>query len=180
MFNVKSLVVLGLLGMAFNVVAAQQGEQDSAKMTPPKPVENKVFDSMVGTWHAKSTDMMGQKMSEVLTAKWALNHQFLIFNLKATAIDKPKMTYEGMGVFGIDANSKVKSSWFDSWGAESMGTGTGEFNGNMLTLTSSNPNYKETRTFEVKGNEMTMHAKGAVTKNGKETPFDVTTVYKKK
>jgi hypothetical protein len=153
--------------------------QATTNMAPPKALENKVFNGMVGTWKGES-DMMGTKMHDVLRVKWALNHQFLIMQLTATGVQQPKNQYEGMGVFGVDAQDNAQTWWFDSWGANSVSTGTGTFGDNILTLNDSNAMFKETRSFEIKGNnEMVMHAQGTMTWEGKPSSFDTTTVYKK-
>lgn len=164
-----------------NVALAAETQTNNADnaMTPPKPVENKVYDAMVGTWQGDS-DMMGKKMHEVMKARWGLNHQYLIVELKATGVDQPKMKYEGMGLFGVDSQGKAKTFWFDNWGADAASVGSGEFGDNKLEMKDSNAMLNETRTFEIKGKELIMHAKGTSKWQGKETTFDVTTVYKKK
>lgn len=181
MSKLKS-VLISVLFCGVTLVANAEttnNAQDAAAMTPPKPVENKVYDALVGTWQGTS-DMMGKKMHEVMKVRWALNHQYLIIEVKATAAEHPKMKYEGMGIFGVDKDGKAKTFWFDSWGADAAATGTGTFSDNKLEMEDSNAMFKETRTFEIKGKEMVMHAKGTTSWQGKETPFDVTTVYKKK
>jgi hypothetical protein len=150
----------------------------SNTMQAPKPVENKVLDAMVGTWTGES-NMMGTKMQDELNIRWALNHQFLILDLKTTD-PKTSTSYEGMGVFGVDAKGKAKTWWFDSWGAEATSKGTGEFSENKLVMHDGNAMFKEVRSFEIKDNQMTMHAKGTMMWQGKNTPFDMTTVYTKK
>lgn len=118
-------------------------------------------------------------MHNVLKIHWTLNHQFLIVELKAIGTNQPKMKYEGMGIFGVDAQGKAKTFWFDSWGADAISTGTGTFSDNKLDMADSNPLFKETRTFEMKGNKMIMNGKGTMTINGKETPFEQNTIYQK-
>jgi len=170
-----------LISLLFCNVALANEPQNNTNdsRTPPKPVENKVYDAMVGTWEG-DTDMMGKKMHDVLKIRWGLNHQFIIMELKATSKNNPKMTYEGLGIFGLDAEGKPKTFWFDSWGANSVSTGAGEFSDNRLEIKDSNPKFSEVRTLDIKGKEMIMHAKGTATWEGKETPFEVTTKYKKK
>lgn len=184
------LISLGLLSLASMTAIAQTTDANSSdmsttangdaakQMTPPPPVNNKVYDAMVGTWRGTS-DMMGTKMSDVIRIRWVLNHQFLVMGLTSTNIAKPSEKYEGMGVFGIDSQGNAKTWWFDSWGADAMSTGTGQFSDNTLTLTDSNAMFSETRTFTIHGNQMTMHAKGTMTWQGKTNQFDTTTVYKK-
>jgi len=166
-------------GIALTAHAESNTDTANKDNTPPKAVENKVYDGMVGSWQGTS-EMMGKKMREVMKARWALNHQYLIVEVKATGVDEPKMKYEGMGVFGVDKDGKAKTFWFDNWGADAASTGTGTFSDNKLELNDSNPMFKEVRTFEIKDRELLMHAKGTMTSQGKEVPFDVTTVYKKK
>jgi hypothetical protein len=148
-------------------------------MAPPKPVENKVYDAMCGTWTGES-EMMGMKMKQNVNVHWALGHQFIFMELEATSSDKPDMNFTGHGVFGVDKDGKSKGWWFDNWGASAMSTGEGTFEGNKLIFNDANEMFSETRTFEVNGNEMTMHAKGTYKMGGKEMPFEETTVYKKK
>lgn len=184
MFKLKpSLILILLSTVMLTATAATPPGKDAASdnnaMNMPKPVENKVYDGMVGTWEGTS-EMMGKKMHEVMKAHWSLNHQFLMVEVKATPADHPKAKYEGLGLFGVDKDGKAKTFWFDSWGAESSATGSGTFSDNKFEMTDSNAMFKETRSFELKGKELVMRAKGTFMKDGKEEPFDVTTVYKKK
>lgn len=176
MFKLKSLSIFLL---SFCSIALSLNAQADSYNNPPKPLDNKVFDAMVGKWEGDST-MMGTKMHDELKVKWDLNHQFIVMELKAKSAAKPEVKFDGMGIFGIDANGNAKTWWFDNWGADSVSTGSGTFGDNILTLTDSNSMLHETRTFEVKGDEMTMHAKGSMTNQGKTTPFDTTTIYKRK
>ncbi len=181
MFKLKSAIfTLAVCGAVLGANAAQSDDSaQKAMMVSPKPVDNKVLQAMVGTWVGDS-DMMGNKMHDVLKIRWALNHQFIIMDLHATGGTSPKTTYDGMGIFGVSADGKAKSWWFDNWGADSVSTGTGDFSDNKLTLNDSNAKFNETRTFEIKDHQMTMHAKGTMTWQGKQNSFDNTTVYKRK
>jgi hypothetical protein len=149
------------------------------EMAPPKPVDNKVYDAMCGTWTGES-EMMGMNMKQEVNIHWALDHQFIFMDLEATSPDKPGMHFTGHGVFGVDKDGKSKGWWFDNWGASAMSSGEGTFEGNKLIFNDANEMFSETRTFEVNGNEMTMSAKGTYKMGGKETPFEEKTVYKKK
>lgn len=169
-----------LLFLAFVSVCAFSSAyaKDEPQMTPPKPINNKVLDSMVGTWKGES-DMMGEKMNDTIKISWSLNHQFLEMELHSKAANNPNNHYEGRGIFGIDQNGKVKAWWFDSWGAPAVATGEGDFQNNQLVINDSNPMFKEERSFQVTGNQMLMHAKGSMNMNGKETPFDQSVTYRR-
>jgi hypothetical protein len=171
-FILHIVIVLSALNLA-TVYA-----KDDSSRTPPKPLENKLFDSMVGTWTGES-DMMGVKMNDTLNISWSLNHQYLIVKLDAKNPSKPEQHYEGLGLFGQDPTGTIKSWWFDSWGAKSAATGSGKIQNNQLVINDGSPHFKEQRSFQVDGNQMTMHAKGNMIVDGKTTPFEQTVVYKK-
>lgn len=154
------------------------GTNNVPPMVMPPHLDNKVYDSMVGVWRGTS-DMMGRKAQDELKVGWALNHQFLILSLQSRMMSKPDMKYEGMGIFGVDSQGNPKTWWFDSWGADSVATGSGSFGENIVTINTNNPKMNETRSFEVKNHEMIMHAKGTMTWNGQTHPYDTTTVYKR-
>ena len=99
--------------------------QDMSK--PPAPVENAVFDAMIGTWTGES-EMMGMKMTETLTFNWDLNHQFVIMKLTGVGAD-PSMSYSGMGIYGVNSSGASKTWWFDDWGMDRNMEGTGTFSG---------------------------------------------------
>lgn len=145
-------------------------------MLPPPPANNKVFDSMVGTWKGVS-NMRGTQMNEVLTISWSINHQFLMLKLMAQAADNPSNHYEGLGMFGFDNNGNVMTWWFDSWGAPAVSVGTGTTQNNQFVLNDSNSMFKEQRTFQINGNQMTVHGKGSMTLDGKVIPIDKTVTY---
>ncbi len=161
----------------FCFFAAKAFPQDN--MTPPKPLENKVYESMVGEWTGENT-MMGMKMIDNASVRWAMNHQYIIMEYKSVSKDNPAVSYSGMGIFGVDEKGNAKTWWFDDWGATAMATGSGTFGDNKVDMTDGNTMFKETRTFAVDGNVMTMNAKGSMTMNGQETPFSETSIFKKK
>jgi len=146
---------------------------------PPKPIENKVYEAMVGSWEGESM-MMGTPTREETTIEWILNKQYIKMHVKGYNKQTNVLSYEGIGFYGIDMSGNAIGWWFDNWGASNMATGTGVFKDNMLEMKDGNASFKETRTFEVKGNELIMKAKGTYTMNGQEMPFDESTTYKKK
>ncbi|MEO8665572.1 MAG: hypothetical protein ABI462_08740 [Ignavibacteria bacterium] len=150
-----------------------------AQMAPPAPVENKVYDTMVGEWTADAV-MMGMPFIDNLKIVWDLNHQFIVLDLMATGKANTSMTYQGKGIYGVDDKGNSKDWWFDTWGASMVSTGTGFFDGDVLTITEGNDMYKASRTFTVDGNQMTMHAKGTMVTSGKDEAFDETTIFMKK
>lgn len=164
--------------VAIGLCATATFAKNDHEMTPPRPLENKVFNSMVGSWEGES-NMMGTPMRETMKISWSTNHQFIMLELHAKGIKDPSIQYEGVGMFGV-VDNKAKTWWFDSWGAKSVTTGTGSFTDNAVELTDSNDNFKETRSFTVNGNEMKMAAKGTMMMNGKEMPFDQTVTYQKR
>lgn len=102
------LLLVTSLCCCFSVYA-----KENNSMMPPKPIDNKVFESLVGTWRGQN-DMMGTKMEDRLKVSWSLNHQFLIMELQSKSLDNPSIHYEGLGVFGVDQDGHVKTWWFDS------------------------------------------------------------------
>jgi len=146
---------------------------------PPKPLDNKVYESMIGSWEGESI-MMGTPTRQEVTIEWILNKQFIQMHVKGYNKQSGEMAYEGMGLFGVDAKGDAMGWWFDNWGASAMSTGTGTFKDNMLDFKDANAMFKENRTFETKGSELIMKAKGSYTMKGQEIPFDESTTYKKK
>ncbi len=146
---------------------------------PPKPLDIKVFNAMVGEWEGVN-DMMGMKMNDHAKIYWALNKQYIIMEVLSVGVDKPDTKYSGMAVFGVDKDGKIKSWWFDDWGSEFTMPGTGTLSDAKMTVNSVNSMMKDDRTYEVNGNEMTMTATSTWTENGKEMKMDSKSVYKKK
>jgi len=149
-------------------------------MTPPKPLDNKVLEGMVGEWTGES-DMMGMKYTENVKAYWILNHQFVVMETNDISKDNPNMNYHGMGIVGVDKDGNAKMWWYDDWGADMMATGTGKFSENSLTVNSTNPMYKDDRTFELKdGGMVCSWTSTMMGKDGKEMKMNGSTTYKKK
>jgi hypothetical protein len=168
-----------LLSVIFILVCFAGAKLIAQDNAPPKPLDNKVYESMVGDWTGESP-MMGMPTVQEVSITWNLNHQYIFMNLTATGKDNPKISYHGLGIFGVDEKGNAKLWWFDDWGAAMTSTGSGTFSGNKLEITDGNEMFKETRSFEVNGNEMTMKAKGSMKMNGQDIPFEETTVFKKK
>lgn len=174
----KNILKLFLTLIIFVFAFAKVYAQDD--MSPPKPIDNKVYDAMVGEWTGES-DMMGMKMTESLKIYWNLNHQFLFTELKMVGKDNSGIKYSGIGIFGIDKSGNAKTWWFDDWGAEAMATGSGTFGDMKLTMQSTNPMYTEERSFEMKDGAMTSSWNSTMKgKDGKDITMIGTTVYKKK
>ena len=162
----------------FTLIGVRVNAQDD--MTPPKPVENKTLDAMIGNW-AGEADMMGMKFNEEVKAYWSLNHQYVIMETKDVVKDNPNMTYGGMMILGFDKSGNVKVWWFDDWGADAMATGTGSTVENKLTMNSTNPMYTDDRTFEMKdGNLVCSWSSSMMGKDAKEMKMNGTTTYSKK
>lgn len=157
----KSVIKLSVL-VFFILCAMRSFAQD---MTPPKPAENKVLDAMIGTWTGEG-DMMGMKFDETMNFSWNLNHQFVFLNLKSVVKDNPAMTYGGLAIIGVNPDGTAKVWWFDDWGTGGTGSGTGTFGDMKLTSNTSNEMYKDTHTFEVVGDELTMTWESVMTAGG--------------
>lgn len=151
--------------------------QDMSK--PPAPVENAVFDAMIGTWTGES-EMMGMKMKETITFNWDLNHQFVIMKLTGTG-DDPSMNYSGMGIYSVNTAGVSKTWWFDDWGMDRTMEGTGTFNGMTYRMVSESEAYSDDRTISWNDNgQMIMTWKGDVHVPGFEMSMNGETVYTKK
>lgn len=167
-----------LLIVPFAGVNAQ--DDMSSMMVPPPPVENAVLDAMVGTWSGTS-NMMGMTMNESVTCYWDLNHQFLIMKLESVSQDNPSQKYTGMGVYGIDAGGKLRSWWFDDWGAGGMMNGTGTFDGMTLHMTGENEMYADDRLFKFNDDgQMIMTWTGTMKLPTGDMTMNGETVYTKK
>lgn len=180
MFKLKSILLpMFICGVSLTAHAESTEANAAAQMGLPAPVANKVYDAMVGNWQGNS-EVKGNKVHKSLKVRWGLNHQFLLLDAKSSNPNDPKMKYDGMGVFTVDTDGKAKTFWFDSFGVNSISTGSGTFSDNKLEMTSANTQMKATYTFEFKGKDLVMHAKGTEMVKDKETPFEFTTVFKKK
>ncbi len=149
-------------------------------MAPPKPVDNKVLEGMIGEWSGES-DMMGMKFQEDVKIYWTLNHQYVIMETKDVSKDNPKMAYGGMGIVGVSKDGSAKMWWFDDWGADASVSGSGTFTDNSVSIKSINPMYTDDRTFELKDGGMVCTWTSTMKdKEGKDMSMKGTTVYKKK
>jgi hypothetical protein len=157
---------------------AQDGDMPS--MMPPPPIENAVYDAMIGTWVGES-NMMGTMLDETMVIKWDLNHQFLIMILKSTPKDNSSMGYSGMGIFGVDASGNSKMWWFDDWGVEGMMAGEGSFDGMKLSMSGENASYKDSRTIEWNNDgQMVINWKGVMKMEGEDMTMEGQTIFTKK
>lgn len=170
----KLFIYLFVLGC---ILSGRIYAQDN--MTPPKPLDNKVYEAMTGSW-TSDDPMMGMSMHQEVNIHWALNHQYIIMEMTATGKDNPGVKYNGMGIFGVDEKGNPKSWWFDDWGASAMSSGGGTFGNNMFTINDANAMFSETRSFEIKDGKILMKAKGSMKINGQETPFEESMTYSKK
>ncbi|MEO8666717.1 MAG: hypothetical protein ABI462_14585 [Ignavibacteria bacterium] len=151
----------------------------NAQMNIPAALENKVLDSMVGEWVADS-EMMGMPFIQNVKIYWGLNHQFLIVETQATAKDNTSISFERKDIIGIDDKGNAKTWKFDSWGAGSVSTGTGFFDGDVVTITEGNDVFKQTTVATVNGNEMVINAKGSIVTSGKDIGYDNSTTFRRK
>jgi hypothetical protein len=164
--------------LIFTALGFRSYAQD--EMMPPKPVDNKVYEAMVGDWTGES-DMMGMKFNDEVKNYWSMNHQYIIMEVTQTSKDNPSMKYSGIGIMGIDKDGNPVMWWFDDWGASAMMSGSGTFDGMKCHMISTNAMGKDDRTVSFKNGDMVMSwvetMKG---KDGKEMTMNGETVYKKK
>ena len=131
-------------------------------MEPPKPLENAVYDAMVGEWKGVS-EMMGDKQDETIKCYWDLNHQFVIMELESVSQSTPGQVYHGKGIYGVNSEGNAVYWWFDDWGADGALQGTGTFDGMKITMTGENMWYKDDRTVTWNADgQMVMNWKGLV------------------
>ena len=128
-------------------------------MMPPKPLENKVLEAMVGEWTGVG-DMMGMKWNETLKMEWILNHQFVKLEMKMVAEGKPEMKYTSMCIYGVGMKGECLGWWFDEWGAVGVINGIGEFDYDKMSMhmVSKNQMYTDDRTIYFEGAKMLMKA----------------------
>jgi len=174
----KSTFKLFIILAAFIFAGSKLMAQDD--MTPPKPVDNKILEGMVGDWTGES-EMMGMKYTEEAKIYWTLNHQYLIMETKYISKDNSSIVYNGMGIVGVSKDNSIKMWWFDDWGADASANGTGTFGNNSFHVLSSNPMYTDDRTFELKdGNIVCNWSSTMKDKDGKDMSMKGSTTYKKK
>lgn len=147
---------LAILLVLISVFSANLFSQD---MMPPKPLENKVFEAMVGEWTGVG-DIMGMKWNETLKIEWMLNHQFIKMEMNMVADGKPEMKYSGMGIYGVGMKGEGLGWWFDDWGAIGVATGSGQFDLDKMSLNivTKNTMYTDDRTIYFEGGKMYMKA----------------------
>ncbi len=148
-------------------------------MTPPKPAENKVLDAMIGTWTGES-EMMESKYKETMKFYWNLNHQFVFMQLESVGKDNPSLNYHGLAIVGVNPDGTAKVWWFDDWGTMGTGSGTGTFGDMKMTSNTSNEMYKDTHTFEVIDDELTVTWESIMTTGGSDQKMNGKTVFKRK
>ena len=105
--------------------------------------------------------------------KWDINHQFIVINYSSQNKDNDEDIYQGLGIYGIDASGKVKTWWFDVWGAGNASAGEGTISGDKMQITENSPFYHSDNTYECKDKMMIVTRKGHYkTQDGKEIPFE--------
>ncbi len=144
----------------------------SQDMMPPKPLENEFFDAMVGNSSGENL-INGKIHKENVEIKWDINHQFIVINYSSQNKDNAEDIYQGLGIYGIDASGKVKTWWFDVWGAGNASAGEGTISGDKMQITENSPFYHSDNTYEFRDKMMIVTRKGHYkTQDGKEIPFE--------
>lgn len=168
-----------LFTMLVITILLNSGLSRSQDVKPPAPLQNEFFDLMVGNSTGEST-INGQTYEQSVSINWDLNHQFLKINLKSVNKKNPSDIYEGVGMYGIDGSGKVKTWWFDVWGAGGVSTGTGNISGMKMQTSEAGQFYHSDNTFEFRDNSMVINRKGSFkTPDGKEIPFEETSTFRR-
>ena len=172
----QSLLILAVI--IVNAISFKLFAQDD--MMPPKPVDNKVLDAMVGDWVGESS-MGTMKFNDEVKDYWSLNHQYIVMEVKQASKDNPNMKFSGMGILGIDKDGNPAMWWFDDWGASAMMIGKGSFDGMTCHMVSTSAWGKDDRVISFKGDNMVMTWNSSMMgKDGKEMTMNGETVYTKK
>ncbi|MBV6480295.1 MAG: hypothetical protein HGGPFJEG_03171 [Ignavibacteria bacterium] len=151
----------------------------SQDMNPPAPVQNEIFEAMIGT---STADVLRNEKEylNTINISWDLNHQFLILNLKAVNKKNSEEKYQGMGIWGIENDGTIRTWWFDIFGVPGAGTGTGKINGSKIDMIEKGKFREGTTILELTNDGVNYHSKGVIkTPDGKEIPYEETTVYHK-
>lgn len=173
MKHVKLFTKIALVILMSVKISFSQG------MTPPEPLQNEFFESLVGT---STGEVMrnGKNLTNTISINWDLNHQFLIINLSSVNKNNPSEKYQGMGVWGIENDGTVKASWFDIFGANFSTTSTGKITDNKLELTDNGKFMSGTTVLEIVNKSVKYVSKGFFkTPDGKQIPYEETATYAK-
>lgn len=170
---------LNLLLIAVMVLIS--GKIFAQDMMPPEAIKSPLLESMVGTWVSEPYEMMGSKMTDVVTQSMILNGQFMEVDVKSTA-DNTSFVYEAKGFFAPEKDGNIIGWWYDIFGRNGITTYTGINNNGKLQLTGNSNMGSEIRNIVVDGNIM-IHAVTYKWKSpdGKDMPEQILNItYNKK
>ncbi|MDQ3021543.1 MAG: hypothetical protein M3R36_13390 [Bacteroidota bacterium] len=128
------------------------GKMLAQGMMPPAPVTSPLLESMMGTWVSEPYEMMGSKMTDVVTHSMILNGQFLQIDVKSTADNG--FVYEAKGMMSPDNDGNLSGWMFDIFGKNGITNYTGKAVGNMVSLSGSNDMMSEKREIAMDGDVM--------------------------
>jgi hypothetical protein len=170
------LLLLAVLVISALPLLAQEKEKPkeaAPSMAPPTALTDDMCAWMIGEWEGWTDSPMG-KSQEWDKYEWGLDSQFVIMTTtsKATEMTEEQkakametygmskedvekmmqMTYKGMGPLTINpATGEYMGYWFDNW--RGVYKGTGNRDGDKVTMTWEGPMGKETRTTEKVGDD---------------------------
>lgn len=175
-----SLIAQEKVKMKAAVKAGDKAEMagEMPEMTPPKSLQSKWNDWMVGEWEGYTESPMG-KSKDWMKVQYTLDNQYVKIHVKSKSVEMDEeamkgwqeqmnlsdeqmeammeKTYEGMGLTTLDPKTgKEVGWWFDNWRSHS--TGTGEMvSENKASMRWEGTMGVETRTIEKIGeNKMVM------------------------
>jgi hypothetical protein len=170
----KLNLLLFILTLLFSGKIYSQG------MTTPEPIKSPLLESMMGTWVSEPYEMMGSKMTDVVTQSMILNGQFMEIDIKSTADNG--FVWEGKGIMAPMKDGTMEGWMYDIFGVDGITTYTGTIDGSKIALTGTSKMGTESREIAMDGNIM-IHAvrfnfKGP---DGKAMPEQIMTItYNKK
>lgn len=133
------------------------GKIFAQEMMPPEPIKSPLMESMIGTWVSEPYEMMGSKMTDVVTHSMILNGQFMEIDVKSTA-DNNSFVYEAKGFIAPDKDGSFSGWMYDIFGKNGITTYTGTSDGNnKLSMTGTSNMGSEIRDIAMAGDIM-IHA----------------------
>jgi len=125
----------------------------SQEIQLPPAIDNEYFTLSVGEWESDEYEFMGMKWTDVTTANWILNNQFL--EMKSVSTSEQGFMYEAVSYMTVDNEGNLKAWMFDLFGIQNVSEYTGKTDGNTCTMEGGNEYMKSTGTVSIEDNVTT-------------------------